>query len=479
MCTRSSPPLVVLFAAVVSSCFHFLLLLPGNVSSFVPTHTTTRQSLAQQHFQQQQHCRQHQQLHTAAAALFEIPSWKDLAAVTQCDRHEQPVAVNGAAYSSHPENLGGSSSSNSRPILYRERHGWCPYSERVWIALETKGIEYDTIYIDNIYGRPNWYGGNTPQVKWEDGTVQSESMDLVREIDRRYDTTVSLYPQDIHDEVVNKSERVFRNIFPKKARPSSRAAFLFRYDGTPLWRNEFEKTLRETDALLGETKNEGSFFCGDRFTAADVCWAPFLERYAGQLPCLHEGLDPKCPDTYPHLHRWYRAMETKVPAYACRVRGDPSSWRKVLTMAGFGNAGALPPLVSERMEELKRQETKPLSADERADQQRLWDEYAVDRPYVAASPNTEAAAVLIRNRGNIRKDALKNYNDGDTITDLDEGMRSLAVLLCDEGSFSQERVDACRERCGESARSLAAFLNERMCVPRDMGALSASYFKRF
>jgi len=398
--------------------------------------------------------------------------------VTQCDRHEQPIAVNGAAYSSHPENLGGSSS-NSRPVLYRERHGWCPYSERVWIALETKGIEYDTIYIDNIYGRPNWYGGNTPQMKWEDGTVQSESMDLVREIDRRYDTTVSLYPQDIHDEVVNKSERAFRNIFPKKARPSSRAAFLFRYDGTPLWKNEFEKTLREADALLGETKNDGPFFCGDRFTAADVCWAPFLERYAGQLPCLHEGLDPKCSATYPHLHRWYRAMETKVPAYACRVRGDPSSWRKVLTMAGFGNAGALPPLVSERMEELTRQETEALSAEERADEQRLWDEYAADRPYVATSSNAEAAAVLVRNRENIRKDALKNYSDGDTSADLDEAMRSLAVLLCGEGSFSKERVDACREQCGESARSLAAFLDERMCVPRDMGALSAAHFKRF
>ena len=83
------------------------------------------------------------------AASTAIPSWEDLAAATQCDRHELPIAADGRSFSSDP-NL----SDGTRPTLYRERHGWCPYSERVWLAIEAKGIEYDTIYIDNIYGRP-------------------------------------------------------------------------------------------------------------------------------------------------------------------------------------------------------------------------------------------------------------------------------------------------------------------------------------
>jgi hypothetical protein len=83
------------------------------------------------------------------AASVDIPSWKDLAAVTRCDSHELPIAEDGRTFSSDP-NL----SDGTRPTLFRERHGWCPYSERVWLALEAKGIEYDTIYIDNIYGRP-------------------------------------------------------------------------------------------------------------------------------------------------------------------------------------------------------------------------------------------------------------------------------------------------------------------------------------
>jgi hypothetical protein len=86
---------------------------------------------------------------TLRAASTVIPSWEDLAAATQCDRHELPIAADGRSFSSDP-NL----SDGTRPTLYRERHGWCPYSERVWLAIEAKGIEYDTIYIDNIYGRP-------------------------------------------------------------------------------------------------------------------------------------------------------------------------------------------------------------------------------------------------------------------------------------------------------------------------------------
>ena len=61
-------------------------------------------------------------------------------------------------------------------------------------------------------------------MKWEDGSTQSESMDLVRAIDKRYpDTGESLYPEDILNEVINKGERAFKNIFPSRSRPSSRS----------------------------------------------------------------------------------------------------------------------------------------------------------------------------------------------------------------------------------------------------------------
>jgi glutathione S-transferase len=389
---------------------------------------------------------------------------------------EQPVAINGASYSSRPSTTEGT------PTLYRERHGWCPYSERIWLALEAKGVDYDTVYIDNIYGRPSWYSGDTPQMRWQDGKSQSESMDLVREVDKRFDGGhVTLYPDDIANEVINKV-RAFRDIFPRGARPSSRAAFLFRYDGEPLWKNEFEKVLRETDELLAETAGDGPFFCGTRFTAADVAWAPFLERYAGQLPCLHEGLNPKCEESYPHLSAWYQAMDEVVPEYACLVRGDSSSWRKVLTMAGFGNAGGVPLLVSSRMDDEGAKESAPLTPEEKLRQQSIWDRYAATRPYAASSPGEEAASVLIRNREMIVKDIVKRVgmktNKFDLPLDekeLDVTIRSLACILCGD-RYDCEIIEECE--IGEHVKTLASFLDERMCVPRDMGALSAACFKR-
>lgn len=186
--------------------------------------------------------------------------------------------------------------------------------------------------------KPPYWSGQTPQVRWQDGTVQRESMDLVREVDKRYNG--QLYPKAFQNDVINKS-REFTKIFPSKSRPSSRAAFLFNWSGEPLWKSEFESVLQNTNELLS-TSSSSPFFC-DTFSAADIVWAPFLERYAAQLPCLHEGINPRDATIYPHLAAWYNAMD-KIPAYACRVRGDPSSWRKVLTVAGFGNDG-VPPIV--------------------------------------------------------------------------------------------------------------------------------------
>jgi len=406
--------------------------------------------------------------------LHANPSWEDLSSMPNFE-NAQPLAVNGASYSSRP-----STSEQGKPTLYRERHGWCPYSERIWLALEVKKVDYDTVYIDNIYGRPSWYRGDTPQIMWEDGKVQSESIDLLREVDKRFNGPIQLYPDEISNEVVNKV-RAFDTIFPRGARPSSRAAFLFRYDGEPLWKNEFEKVLRETNELLAETAEEGTFFCGERITAADVAWAPFLERYAGQLPCLHDDLNPRCETAYPHLARWYQGMEQTIPEYACRVRGDASSWRKVLCMAGFGNVGNVPSLVSSRIEENNVKDTAPLSNEEREEQQRLWDEYASSRPYVAASPGREAASVLIRNRDMIVKDIEKivqtksNKFELPAGKDLDATMRSLACILCEE-RYDENCLEECQS--DKHVQQLAAFLDFRMSVPRDMNALSAAYFKR-
>jgi glutathione S-transferase len=360
--------------------------------------------------------------------------------------------------------------STERPTLFRERHGWCPYSERVWLTLELAGIPYDTIRIDNTGGpRPSYFGGQTPQMKWPDhGRPQGESMDLVKEVDRRYANGRFQSDSKNVQEVLSQ----FSKIFPR-ARPSSRAAYLFQYNGEPLSKSTFEETLQNTDALLSQTTN-GPFFCGSELTAADIAWAPFLERYRYQLPCLHEGLDPANANDYPHLANWYAAMD-QTSEYACRVKGDASSWRKVLSMAGFGNA-CVPSQIQSNMDELVAEEEASAQACMDLD---VWTDYAKDRVYVERTPHREAAAIITRNRGAISQDVCKQSKmpnwKGRGLPDSPESaeaaLRELVAVLIHEGPLEELAFSA------DDVSSVATFLDERICVPRDMGAMSAATIK--
>lgn len=292
-------------------------------------------------------------------------------------------------------------------------------------------------------------------------------MDLVRKLDE--ECTPSLFDASNVDDCIAQ----FSRIFPR-ARPSSRAAFLFQYNGEPLWRGVFEETLQKTDKLLSQT--DGPFFCGKQLSAADVAWAPFLERYRYQLPCLHEGLEPYSPENYPDLYAWYNAMD-RVPEYACRIKGDASSWRKVLLMAGFGNAGA-PPQVGANMDSMMEQEA--LAAKSIIDEE-LWKEYASTRHYLAATPQTEAAATISRNRKAISIDVLKaadrsRWKDKGlptTDAELDEALRAMVLMLLDDYNDNVHSTTTTH-----AVGALAGFLDERMCVPRDMGAMSAASIKQ-
>ncbi|EJK71359.1 hypothetical protein THAOC_07216 [Thalassiosira oceanica] len=405
--------------------------------------------------------------------------WEDLRTYLVTQR-KPPVDVDTALDDARP------SYSSTLPSLHRERHGWCPYSERVWLALECCDVSYDAYRIDNTGpGRkPGWWSGTTPQVVWPDGRRQGESMDLVREVDERYGGG-RLYPPSLGGRVDEMAD-AFRGTFPSGSRPSSRAAFLFSWTGEPLFRSEFERVLEDTDGLL--SKGDGPFLCGDTFTAADVAWAPFLERYAAQLPCLHDGLNPRDESSYPNLAQWYEAMDS-VPAYACRVKGNASSWRKVLTMAGYGNAGYVPALVSERMDRLGDEEGRDQTDDEKAGDQRLWDEYRAARPHLARTPAAEAARVLLSNREAILADTLKRSEalEGTGVPldrdGLDGAMRALAAVLACDGAgggrhYGELEVAAREAEEVEGVFALARFLDERMCVPRDMGSMSAAAIKR-
>ena len=352
---------------------------------------------------------------------------------------------------------------NAPLTLYRERNGWCPYSERVWLTLELKQIEYATVLIDNTGPgpRPRSYGGSTPQLHFPGAArPMGESLDLMRELDERYPETRQLWSAA---DDVSAMVGAFKRSFPSNARPSSRSAFLFTWDG-PLPRRDFEAALDKTEALL--TTHDGPFFCGAPLSAADVAWAPFLERYAAQLPALHEGLSPRhTPERWPRLSAWYEAMEAELPEYACRVRGEDESWRRVLAMQGYGNAGVTPSLVVN---------AAAAGDGDRAvgDGGSVWDAYARDRqPHVAPSPAAQCAARVVHNREAITEDAVRRKVLDASREAVDLALRGMCAALLAAG---QADAPAEQDAATSGAAAVARYLEQRVCVPRDMGALEAA-----
>jgi glutathione S-transferase len=380
---------------------------------------------------------------------------------------------------------------NDRPTLFREREGWCPYSERVWLALEVCRVPYDTVRIDNSgYGpRPFYFNGQTPQIQWPGGSDsaknqparQGESTDLVQRIFKDYgnNPAVLVANQERHDACIC----MWSEIMPQRSRPSSRAAFLFQSNGEPLGESQLRKTLRGVDAMMNlysSRGDHGPLLTGDTVGPADVFWAPFLERYRYQLPCLYDGLDPNDATEYPHLARWYSALDESVAAYSCRVKGNAASWRKVLKMAGFGNAG-VPPIIQANMDQLIAKEIDE-SRRAMAYGPALWREYAKGRPYLAQkSPSDQAALTIVQNHDAICADAFRRCGGTDknrsTLPELEADMKSLVMALMTDATGAGAAATAASNNVFPASRTvkqLAMFLTERMCVPRDMGCLPAA-----
>ncbi|KAJ8605498.1 hypothetical protein CTAYLR_000017 [Chrysophaeum taylorii] len=368
----------------------------------------------------------------SSSAAAAAPSWSDLSAALPSLSSPPAVVIDTVHHVTPPEVEG--------IVLYRERNGWCPYSERAWLALELTGATYTTVLIDNIGGRPPWFSGTTPRLRWSDGTETGESMDIAREVDEKLGNGTLYAARDVKRVVA-----AFRDTFPRGTRPSSRSAFLFRGNG-PVPRREFERTLAATDELIA--LRGGPFLCGPALSAADVAWAPFLERYDAQLPLLHPGLSSR---SYPRLAAWFDAMDA-CPEYFARVKGDHRSWAKVLRQAGFGNAGIAPKV------------SLPETVDDPGDLA-VWRAYARGRNDVGTTPSREVATRLVRNRDAILRDAVRTG----AVRDLevaDDGLRRCVAYFLDD--------DAVDDPDNANAALVARYLSDRVCVPRDMGAPPAA-----
>ncbi|KAG5584477.1 hypothetical protein H5410_044911, partial [Solanum commersonii] len=175
----------------------------------------------------------------------------------------------------------------------------CPYSQRVWITRNVKGLQdkIKLVPID-LKNRPDWYKekvyptNKVPSLE-HNNKVIGESLDLVNYVDSNFEGP-SFLPDDpekrkFAEELIAYSDTTFvpevYRSFAKDARTLAGAQFDY-----------LEKPLLKFD--------DGPFFLG-QFSQVDIAYAPFIERFE---VFMTEGLDYDITTGRPKLAKWIEEM---------------------------------------------------------------------------------------------------------------------------------------------------------------------------
>lgn len=391
--------------------------------------------------------------------------------------------------------VGGEGATTPVLTLYRDTNGWCPFCERVWFQLSLKGIPYEEELIP-LQDKPAWYKEMVPTtlvpaVKFaDDSAVVWESLDIMRELERRFPQHTPMMPSE-GTEAHTRAEELIEHA---STLSSAGAKFAFSARNTSIsdveratFRGDFVTALGELDAAI--RNGGGPFIAGEKVSLVDAVYVPFLERWAVQLPLTH-NLSLRGQAEWPHLDGWYKAMEA-LPPYEDRVRGDRYSW--AATVGTFQRMFANGTLSEAANATIARAEHA--AAKELVDAALLHEGDAPTDPHAAVA----AATKLVRNRQAVVADAVSSEP---------KTQRELKRLEADEAEAVElvlaecaTRLLALAEAGGDadataktlrrsrsflggleapeavSAARAAKYVAARLCAPRDLGASAAALLR--
>mmetsp|Transcript_8152 Transcript_8152/g.10220 ORF Transcript_8152/g.10220 Transcript_8152/m.10220 type:complete len:493 (+) Transcript_8152:118-1596(+) len=420
----------------------------------------------------------------AATATVSVPSWVDLGESLPSDSTsppEQPLVT-----------------------LYRDTNGWCPFCERVWIALRVKNIPYQETLV-NLQNKPDWFlnavpSGLVPAVmihtdlltdtssSSKDGeekekttperTLVWESVDIMRKLDE-------MFPNH-GPKLMNEDDASFLEAREVCAAVQS-AGFGMLYGGnattTPAETEEkrlaLEAALDAMDDHLSKVTDGGPFLLGGELSGVDIEVIPTLERFRYQFPLL-KNVTISTINLRPNLQRWFEAIDAS-PAYASRVAGDEYSWTAVAStfLRIFGSRG----------NELTLEQNATIARVEAAATALTLDFVndsggadSTDDGYVAAC--REAAEKLIANHEAVVADcsradpkSQKEMGRSSNVERADLALRMIANSLLNNNSDVDLTLFRNKKDATEAAFALRT-VAKRLSVPRDMGGPAAKVLRR-
>ena len=362
-------------------------------------------------------------------------------------------------------------------LLFRDTNGWCPFCERIWLALRAKNIPFEEELI-NLRDKPNWYKRLVPSalvpalVLYGDGEKHErrlvwESLDILQALDDEFPSS----PKLVWDtpEYIQALEEV---------ELLTRAGFVFLYAS----RNEtlsdedkeknrlvFMERLDKLDSALAQSK--GPFRLGQDFSGIDVVMIPTLERWRYQTP-ITNGLD--ILENRPNLVKWFEAMDSFAP-YGDRVRGDRYSWTATNAMfLRYFGGGEDKPEVAEAIQRSERLAEEITSSFATA---KVDERFAIE---VAEKLITNHAAVIrdCTNPNPMSQKDVPRASD-EEIADLMLRFMASVLLAPSPTQTAQDGplVEIPESHISEASCAVRA-VAARLCVPRDMGAPAAGLLRK-
>lgn len=361
--------------------------------------------------------------------------------------------------------------------MYRDTNGWCPFCERVWVAVRAKGIPYRERLI-NLQDKPDWYKELVPttlvpavllhptpstgdEPVANERTVFWESLTILETLDDAFPST----PRLIHttpaylnataqaDQLVTAG---FKYTFSSRNASIPAAEIAER-------RAAFLSALDELDASIPSTP--GSFRLGEEFSAVDAILIPTLERWRYQLPLTH---DINILEGRNNLKAWFETLDGYEPYYS-RVAGDEYSWTAVTGTFQRFFANASDPAVQAIID----------NADGEA--ARLVGSFAKGWDGAGRDARVEAARKLVGNHEAVVGDCtggaegspeVRTQKEVERAGDreaADRVLRYVAGVLLDKEGSGVEGLNA-EVTYGNKMADVARVVARRVSVPRDMGS---------
>ncbi len=376
--------------------------------------------------------------------MNEILTWSDLNKyeIEDLDR------VNGNNNSYANLRLFGNSENDVIVTLYRDRHSWCPYCQKIWLWLEIKKIPYRVKKINMFcYGqKESWFldkvsSGKLPAIEYK-GEIITESDKIIAFLENKFGPLGSF----ITSTQLRKTRELEREIFRSWCNWLCRESFNI-LDNS-FRKKRFKESISKFDNILS---NSASGFIDPVISKSgaiepgtgDIIFIPYMERMNASLT-YYKGFNLR--SNYQNVDKWLTLFESST-AY----RGTQGDFHT--------HSHDLPPQMGGCYTEINEKQT---SFSNSIDSGVGLGNFEFNNNYDSKYYAKYALKRIIKHKENLIK--VNPYNK----EYFEESLRSaLTHLLTGEVKIPEKLS-------GKSLR----YLKNRISVPRDMPIISARLLRQ-